>query len=121
MAAIYFRVRVAAQANIPWVYSLINGLFIGGAVGSIYGIGTNHRIAIYFIVGLLAGAVTSLFVQVAPIIADVTAFLLWGFSSSLDISMWYRKLAVFPIEGIIQSLFIWITVVQAEKISRTIR
>lgn len=119
IALLYFK-GGADEANLVWFdHSLINGLFLGGAAGSIYGSSSNDRSAVYLIVGLLVGGVASFSLYISTMMASMSAFLLWKFSSLLDISMLYERLAVYPFEGIIQSLFIWNALALAEKTRRS--
>lgn len=117
IALLYFKGR-EYEANWIWFdHSLINGLFLGGAAGTIYGTSSNDRNAVYCIVGLLVGGVASFSIYISTTMASMSAFLLWKFSFLLDISMLYEKLAVYIFEGIILSLLIWSALALAEKVS----
>ena len=119
IALLYFKSAVD-EANLAWFdHALINGLFIGGAAGSIYGVSSNDRSAVYFILGLLVGGVVSFVLYISTTMATMSALLVWKFSSLLNISMLYAKLAVYPFEGIIQSLFIWNALALVEQTRRS--
>ena len=88
-------------------HAFVNGLFLGGAVGIVCGMGSNDRRALYFVVGFCAGGVASSSLHLSMAIADITAMLVWKLSSSLDLAMLYGKLVVYPLDGITQSVLIW--------------
>jgi hypothetical protein len=101
-------VKIAEQLIFQWFNpALIYGLFLGGAAGTIYGISVKGRSVVYFIVGLVIGAVTSVSNYVPTEITNTSAFIVWTLSPSVGFSMLYGKLAIYPTEGIIQSVFLW--------------
>lgn len=120
LCLIYLKVRVVEHVIFQWFnYSLINGLFIGVAAGIIYGISVNDRIAAYFMVGPVVGALTLGSHYAASMIADMNAFIVWTMSLPVDISTLYRKLAIYPIEGVIQSVIVWSALALYEKLFRS--
>lgn len=96
-------------------HAIVNGLMLGGAVGIVYGVGSNERRWVYLIVGLLGGGIGVLSLHSSGTIADLTAMLLWRLSSSLDIAMVYGKLVVYPLDAVTQSLLIWFSLAYAKE------
>ncbi|HYJ16310.1 MAG TPA: hypothetical protein VE170_12520, partial [Candidatus Limnocylindria bacterium] len=96
-------------------HAVVNGSFLGGAVGIVYGVGSTDRRWVYLIVGFLGGGIGVLSLHSSGTIADLTAMLLWKLSSSLDIAMVYGKWIVYPLDGITQSLLIWFSLAYAKE------